>query len=50
MAKRKLERWMWVYLESGFKPKWAHAGIGHAELKDMIAAAIRDALATESEE
>ena len=39
-----LERWMWVYLESGFRPEWAHKGIDHQDLRDMIAKAIKHAL------
>lgn len=39
-----LERWMWVYLEGGGKPEWAHKGIDHQDLRDMIAKAIRTAL------
>jgi len=43
MNERKpLERWMWIYLQTGFKPTWAHKGIDHQDLRDMIARAIRD--------
>lgn len=43
MSERKpLMRWMWVYLESGIRPQWAHPGIDHQDLRDMIARAIRE--------
>lgn len=36
-----LERWMWVWLESGIRPEWAHEGIDSQDLKDLIATALR---------
>lgn len=40
--KKPLERWMWVFLESGSRPTWAHKGIDNQDLRDMIATAIRE--------
>ena len=41
---KPLERWMYTYLLTGFKPDWAHEGIEHQDLRDMIASAIYDHL------
>ena len=42
--RKPLERWMWVFLESGTRPEWAHKGIDYQDLTDMIATAIRENL------
>jgi hypothetical protein len=49
MKKKPLERWMWVWLESGLRPEWAHKRIDNQDLKDLIATAIRDNIVPKKE-